>query len=134
MNIDELTLGEVKQLKNMVLGNGLDSDTGNTGNTGNIGNLIGKKVIIRTYSAGVHYGTLSEKSGEEVILKDSRRLHYWETANNGISLSEVANAGLKDSSKVCETLDNLLWLKAIEIIVCTDKAIESIEGKDDYKA
>lgn len=95
--------------------------------------LINKKVIIRTYSAGVHFGELIEKKDDEVILKNSRRLYYWETLNKGISLSEVANEGLTDNSKVCAAID-ILWLKAIEIIPCTKKAIKNIEDKNEYKA
>ena len=95
--------------------------------------FIGKKVIIRTYSAGVHYGELIEKDGGEVILKNSRRLWYWETANKGISLSEVANVGLSNNSKVCSSVE-LNWLQAIEIIPCTDEAIKNIEAKNEYKA
>ena len=103
------------------------------GESKGLNTLVGKKVIIRTYSAGVHYGELIEKEGEDVILKNSRRLYYWKTKNNGISLSEVANAGLDRESKVCASVP-LLWLKAIEIIICSDKAIKSIEVQNDYKA
>jgi hypothetical protein len=96
--------------------------------------LIGKKVIVRTYSAGVHFGTLIEKAGKEVILKDSRRLWYWETLNKGISLSEIANHGVHaKNSKICETLSTL-WLEAIEIIPCTLDAITSIEDQNVYRA
>jgi formylmethanofuran dehydrogenase subunit B len=110
----------------------------NTGKLENLTNcidqhLIGKKVIIRTYSAGVHFGTLIEKANEEVILKNSRRLWYWETINKGISLSEVANHGVHSNSKICETIE-ILWLQAIEIIPCTIEAITSIEDKNVYKA
>jgi len=95
--------------------------------------LLNKKVIIRTYSAGVHYGELHDKEGTEVILKNARRLWYWETLNGGISLSEVANEGLTNSSKVCARV-NFIWLNAIEIILCTDEAAKNIEAKNEYKA
>lgn len=39
--------------------------------------LIGKKVVVRTYSAGVHVGTLSEREGKEVMLVDARRIWRW---------------------------------------------------------
>jgi hypothetical protein len=97
-----------------------------------LNSLVGKKVIIRTYSAGVHYGEIAEKDGKEVILKNSRRLWYWVTANKGISLSEVANGGIAENSKICEAVP-LIWLEAIEIIICSEEAIKSIEGKNDYK-
>lgn len=95
--------------------------------------LIGKHVIIRTYSAGVHFGILKEKQGNEVILTQSRRLWFWKTKNNGISLSEIANHGVHKESKICETLD-MIWLEAIEIIPCSKNAIKSLEGADVFKA
>ena len=95
--------------------------------------LIDKKVIVRTYSAGVHFGTLIEKAGKEVILKDSRRLWYWETVNKGISLSEIANHGVHVRSKICETIP-ILWLEAIEIIPCSLDAITSIETQNVFRA
>ena len=36
--------------------------------------FIGKKVIIRTYYAGVHFGELIEKEDKEVILKNSSKI------------------------------------------------------------
>ena len=127
MNIDELTIGEAKELACLF------SKKEQASSGVNCCSLTGKKVIIRTQSAGVHYGELSEKSGKEVILKNSRRLWYWKTANKGISLSEVANAGVAKDSKVCSVVD-FIWLEAIEIIPCTKEAIKNIEGQDEYKA
>lgn len=122
MNIDDLTLGQLKEISKIIpsSGNGLQS-------------MVGKKVIVRTYSAGVHFGEIVEKDGTEVILKNARRLYFWKTANNGISLSEVANAGLHKDSKVCSPV-KLQWLDAIELIACTDEAISNIENQNEYKA
>lgn len=39
--------------------------------------MIGKEVIVRTYSAGVHFGTLESRNGKEVVLKDARRIWDW---------------------------------------------------------
>ena len=39
--------------------------------------VIGQEVIIRTYSAGVWFGRLKEKSGNEVILTEARRMWRW---------------------------------------------------------
>jgi hypothetical protein len=96
--------------------------------------LIGKYVIIRTYSAGVHAGILSMKEGKEVILTDARRLWHWNTTNKGISLSEVANTGLaKDGTRVCESVPQL-WLEAIEIIPCSPLAESNIKSFEVYRA
>lgn len=123
MNIDDLTIGEAKELAKLFSSKNNDSSIG-------ISSMVGKKAIIRTYSAGVHYGTVAEKSGNEIILKDARRLYYWKT-NGGVSLSEVSLTGLDDESKVCASVE-AIWLQPIEIIPCTDEAIKSIEEKKDY--
>lgn len=94
---------------------------------------IGKYVIIRTYSAGVHAGFLFKKSGNEVILKNSRRLWAWHT-KQGISLSSIATYGIEESkSKICEQLD-FLWLEAIEIIPTKREAFDSISNAQVAKA
>lgn len=93
--------------------------------------LIGKKVIIRANRAGVFFGTLKEKhetpSGVEVVLENSRRLWYWDGA---ASLSQLATEGTKkpDHSKFTVTVPEHNVMQVIEIIPCTDKAIESIES------
>ena len=89
--------------------------------------MIGKDVIIRTYSAGCWFGELSEKDGAEVILKNARRMWRW-WANKGIGLSACALHGVKhDDSKIVEAVESV-WLEAIEIIPCNALAIESIKG------
>lgn len=123
-NIDDLTLGQIKQIQAMTSG-AIASPQSSS--------LIGKKCIIRTYTAGVHYGEIVEKSGTEVIVKNSRRLWQWK-AKESISLSAVAKFGLNESgSKVCASVDSI-WLDAIELIPCTDDAIKSIEGAAIVKA
>ena len=86
---------------------------------------IGNEVIIRTYSAGVWFGVLKQKAGNEVILTKARRMYKW-WAKESISLSGVARCGIKqDDSKICGELDSV-WLEAIEIIPVTGNAAESI--------
>ena len=50
----------------------------------------GDYVMVRTYSAGVFAGTLESRDGKEVVLKDARRIWYWDGA---ASLSELATKG-----------------------------------------
>jgi len=128
MNINDLTIGQVKELSSL-----LAIGTGSTKNEQNIGlnKFVGKKVIIRTYSAGVFFGELKEKAGKEVILSEARRLWYWQTADNGISLSDVATGGVSKETKACAPVD--IWLEAIEIIPCSDLCIKSIEKMPIYK-
>ena len=130
MNINDLTIGQARELVNMFYAVQV---AGNTVSQSGVNSLVGKKVIIRTFSAGVHYGELVEKDGKEVILKNARRLWYWKTSNKGISLSEVANNGLSSDRKVCEPV-GAIWLEAVEIIPCSKEAIKNIEGQNVYKA
>ena len=123
MNLDNLTIGEAKQLAQLF---------GGAKKSSGLNAMIGQKVIVRTYSAGVHFGLLSEKSGSEVILKNARRLWYWK-AKAGISLSAVATNGLDASSKICEPLESL-WLEAIEIIPVAKNISELIEAMPNAKA
>ena len=67
MNIDDLTLKQIKEIHSLNLGN--NSTQQNAG----IQYGIGKSVIIRTYSAGVWFGTLSQKAGNEGLVGFNQR-------------------------------------------------------------
>lgn len=84
-----------------------------------------KPVIVRTYSAGVHFGYLARKDGKEVDLVRSRRIHYWEGAN---SCSGLATKGLDTKkSRVADPV-TITLTEAIEIIDCAPEAVASIES------
>ncbi len=92
--------------------------------------FIGKKVIVRTYSAGVWFGTVAEKEGNEIILSNARRMWKWWAAQS-ISLSGVAQHGIKQSeSKICPAVSSV-WLQPIEILSLTEICIETIESAPD---
>ena len=93
--------------------------------------LIGKKCIVRTYSDGVHFGEIFKKNGCEVIIRNSRRLYYWENISKGLSLSETALYGVSDSSKICAP-SPMQWCKAIGIIPCSEISIANIEAIKSY--
>ena len=97
MNIDNLTFGELKQIAAM-FSQATNPQPAENRN-GSIGNqMIGKYVIARCYAAGVHARTVESVDGENVILRDSRRLWSWK-AEDGVALSGLAQYGLK-SGKV----------------------------------
>lgn len=84
-----------------------------------------KPVIVRTYSAGVHFGYLARRDGKEVDLQRSRRIHYWYGAN---SCSGLATKGLDTSkSRVADPV-TITLTEAIEVIDCTPEAVASIES------
>ena len=123
MDINDLTIGQAIKI----------SRAFNNDNQSSLNDMIGQKVIIRTYSAGVWYGYLEQKAGNEVILKNARRMWKWWSAKS-ISLSGVANYGvIPEKSKIAPPVPKV-WLEAIEIIACTNEAKDSIEGCEDAKA
>ena len=91
---------------------------------------IGQEVIIRTYSAGVWFGRLKQKSGNEVILTDARRMWRW-WAKESISLSGVALYGIKQEKSRIPGAVESVWLEAIEIIPISGKAAESIRTAEE---
>ena len=87
--------------------------------------MIGKTCIVRTFSAGVFLGEVAERAGKEVLLKNARRLWYWDGA---ASLSQLANEGTS-KPKTCKfpaPVAEVLLTEAIEIIPATEAAIASI--------
>ena len=94
--------------------------------------FMNKKVIVRGDRSGVFFGTLVEKDGREVKLEKCRRLWYWDGA---ASISQLATNGTTNPSgcQFTVTVDSIVILDAIEIILCTDEAIRSIEGVKEWK-
>lgn len=84
-----------------------------------------KPVIVRTYSAGVHFGYLVSRDGKEVRLERSRRIWRWYGAN---SCSGLATKGLDVSRSAVADRVDITLTEAIEIIDCTPEAVASIEG------
>lgn len=84
--LDELTIGEAKELAAL-----FGAQTPCKKLTGKHP-MLGKRCLIRTYSAGVHIGDVVSIDGMEVKLENSLRLWKWE--GGGLSLSAVANKGI----------------------------------------
>ena len=87
-----------------------------------------KLVCVRTFSAGVHCGTLIKREGMEVTLKDARRIWSWAGA---LSLHEVSSRGIT-GGKVSVAVEEILLTEAIEVIHLTPEAwarIASFEVK-----
>jgi hypothetical protein len=76
-------------------------------------------VVIRTYSAGVHVGTLESREGREVVLSDARRIWRWSGAN---TLSEVSQKGVAEASRISEPVPTITLTEAIEVIPCSEEA------------
>ncbi len=91
-----------------------------------------KKVIVRTYSAGVFYGEIESRNGQEVVMRNARRLWYWDGA---ASLSQMAMEGVKrpENCKFAMPVDRVELLQAIEILDTTAEAQKNIEEVPEWK-
>ena len=88
----------------------------------NINNaVIGKYCIVRGRDFGVFAGTVEAVDGNRVLLKDARRLWYWDGA---ASLSQLAAEGVKNPAgcKFTVTVESVLLLDVIEIIPASEQA------------
>ena len=98
--------------------------------------LIGKKVVIRSYGAGVFFGTLNEAEPAEdkltVELLNCRRLWRWAGA---CSITQLATDGTAKPSECLFTVTepSIVVTSVIELHEASDKAIKSIEGVGEWK-
>lgn len=92
-----------------------------------------KWYIIRCNRAGVFFGHIKERNGSEATLTDVRCLWYWDGV---ASLMQMAADGVSRPSrcKFTVTLPEMEVLDVIEILPCSDKAVDSIMGVPAWKA
>ena len=117
MNIDNLTIGEAKQIAAIFTA----TQSQAINNT-----MIGRKCVVRTCNAGVHFGTVSAHDGQQAVLTDARRIHRWEKA---FTLSAVAKHGIGGDSRVSCVVDEILLTDVLELIPMSEKATKNLEEK-----
>lgn len=99
--------------------------------------LYGKKVIIRSYGAGVFFGTLNEAEQSDdkltVELVNCRRLWRWDGA---CSITQLAVDGVKkpDGCKFTITEQSIIVSSVIEVHECQAKSVTSIESVPEWKS
>lgn len=111
MNIDDLTLGEIKKLQAL-----FTNPTTKTKHP-----MLGIRCLVRTYNAGVHIGDITWINPENSMdckLENSLRLWKWE--DGGLSLSAVASNGIK-GGRLNKT-GTIALTNAIEYIETTQEA------------
>lgn len=124
--LDDLTIGEARQLAAMMNGGGQRGPNVFAG-------FIGRYCIVRASAAGVHAGVvMAVESADDglmnVVLRDARRLWSWH-AKSGVSLSGCATFGVERSKSKIETaIPEHAVAGVCELIPCTDVARESING------
>jgi hypothetical protein len=110
INIDDLTLGQVKQLQSML---GISAPTTSPPDA-----LVGKKVMVRA-TAGVFFGVLVSRRGEECDLTGARHIYSWNTDDlprKALNVADLAIIGAGASTRISgavEGLSTVLGVRAI---------------------
>ena len=89
-------------------------------------------VIVRADRAGVFFGNLVKKEGNEVTLNECRKLHYWDGA---AAVEQLAIDGTitPQNCRFTVTVENATIMGVIQIIPCTEKAVKSIQAVKEWK-
>ena len=115
MNIEEMTIGQAREITAL-----FQTQQANTNPTNP---FVGQRCLVRTYSAGVHIGDVVAANGMEVQLANALRLWKWE--GGGLSLSAVANNGIK-GGRLNKT-GKVFLINAIEFIPTTPEAEKTFQ-------
>lgn len=111
-NLNNLTIGEAKELAGLF---------GSISNKESSHPMLGKRCLIRTYSAGVHIGDVTYiNPNDSMELKLENALRLWKWEDGGLSLSAVANNGIV-KGRLNKTGEVYLT-NVIEIIPTTSEA------------
>lgn len=88
--------------------------------------------IVRADRAGVFFGKIKERTTSEVVMIDVRKLWYWDGA---CAVEQLATEGTKapGNCKFTVTVSEMVIASPIQIIPCTEKAVESICGVKEWK-
>lgn len=83
--------------------------------------------IVRTNRAGVFFGKVKDRNSEEIIMTDVQKLWYWEGA---CAVEQLAIDGTSKPGKCKFTVvvPEMIIAEPIQIIPCTEKAVESLSG------
>lgn len=89
-------------------------------------------VIVRGDRSGVFFGKLANKNGQEVTLNNARKLFYWDGAG---AVEQIAIDGVSkpNNCKFTVVVEEITILDAIQILPCTEKAVEIIKGVKEWK-
>ena len=91
-----------------------------------------KKFLVRSEKAGVFFGEIKERIGNEVTMINVRRIHKWSGA---ASLSQLSLEGVKnpEECRFTMTVPEIVIFGVIEIIPCSKDAVNNINSVPVWK-
>lgn len=88
--------------------------------------------VVRCAQAGVFFGQIKERNGDEVTMTNARKLWYW---NGACAVEQLAVDGTKKPGdcKFTVMVSEMVLTGVIQILTCTDKATESLAAVEEWK-
>ena len=93
---------------------------------------LNEKYLVRCDRSGVFYGTLVELEGRRAKIINARKIFYWDGAN---CLEQLSMEGTKapDNCKFTMRVDEIEVFDLIQLLPCSDDAINNIEKVKEWK-
>ena len=85
-----------------------------------------KFYLIRTENAGVFFGHIKERKGNEAVLTDVRRIWYWKGAAELLQMSAEGVSEPREC-KFSMTVPEITVLGVVELLPCSERAVKSIQ-------
>ena len=124
MNIDNLTVGQLKEVAAIAATMGLIA----TEKKGLYSPLLGKYALVRSRNEGINAGYVESADETGVVLKEARRIWYHRPADETAWYEGVANSGLHQDSKISAKVPLKAIIEDYSITLCSETAKKSIEG------
>lgn len=108
----------------LICNSGSDQNIKNTQNTISDSN---KYYIVRTYSAGVFFGKIISKNGDELIIDNCQKIHAWVGA---CAVEQLAIDGVSepDKCRITVPVNGSIVKGWIQIIPCLQKSVDNLKG------
>lgn len=88
--------------------------------------------VVRCEQAGVFFGQIKERNGDEVTMTNVRKLWYWDGA---CAVEQLAIDGTKKPGgcKFTVMVSEMVLTGVIQVLACTDKAASSLAAVGAWK-
>lgn len=86
--------------------------------------------IVRTDRAGVFFGQVKENKGTSIVMQNVRKIHYWEGA---AAVEQISTDGVNEKSRLTVTIPEMEISAPIQIIPCSQKAVDCLQKFPEWK-
>jgi len=118
MDINDLTIGQAKELSNLF---------GKNNSGGILSEVLGRYVIVRSRNEGINSGFVEMADETGIVLTKARRIWYHKPKDKSESWYEgVANTGLSSDSRISSSVEQKIIVEDYSVTVCSSIAKKSI--------